>query len=1110
MFESDHFDDTTSEVTIRRGLEVYYENKVLRLVIEESIAEDIVSAQVQGSGRILYETELYIDLINGQVNDSWCNCPAFRSFSGLCKHCVAVLIAYKLRILDLDTSALSPGDILYLLRSNTPEEPPAPETTFELKNLLAMRTGARLLPILEDDVFGKVKLEPHLEYNYYNGFSLSFKIGTSQMYVLKDITEFIGHLQNHTEYKYGKQLKFTHTRDSFSMDSLPMLSFLNNYYMKMQEKIDRSSSQYLAGYYYTPRIKQIPLTLRELDEFILTIEDQSLHVTMNHYPLPGDSKRFRKGVYQVTNEPFRPSLELKGCDDGIVLTADTYDTFLTSHSMLYFGASIIHRLDRSCYKHIQDLIFCIYESNEGRVFVANEDISAFCREFLEPLEEIFKVTRIGFNPEDHLDLSHVVTFEVYLDLPQRNLISCELFAKYDERKYSLFTSSQPENALSRDLIKETVVEKTIHKYFNTYNDEECKLYVANDEEMLYDLLVDGIPAMQEMAIVFVSDALKSIHTRKSPKLEVGVSLSGEMLELYITSKEMSKEELMDILSKYNPRKKYYRLKTGEFVTVEDDSFDALLELQESLHITDKQLSGEVVSLPRYRAMYLDSAFKEWSSLSVKKDHSFKSLIRNMKTIDESDYEVPSSLMGILREYQKKGFLWLKTLNASGLGGILADDMGLGKTLQVISFLLSELQEAGPEDNRKSLIISPASLVYNWKNEFQQFAPELSVKIVAGNADERENILDHATNQDILITSYDLLKRDIERYEKHSFFTQVIDEAQFIKNHSSQAAKAVKLIQANYKLALTGTPIENRLSELWSIFDYLMPGLLFSYQKFRKELEIPIVTNKNEQALSRIQKMINPFILRRTKQEVLKDLPDKLEENIFGIMEGEQQKLYDAHVSRIKIMLDKQSDREFKTSKIAILAELTKLRQLCCDPSLLYDGYKSNSIKGEMCVELIKSAVDGGHKTLVFSQFTTMLEKLEERLLEENINFYTLTGSTQKEDRIRLVDSFNVNDIPVFLISLRAGGTGLNLTGADIVIHYDPWWNVAVQNQATDRAHRIGQKQVVSVYRLLIKGTIEENIIRLQDKKRDLANQIFSGEGFGQGSFSKEELLELLS
>lgn len=382
-------------------------------------------------------------------------------------------------------------------------------------------------------------------------------------------------------------------------------------------------------------------------------------------------------------------------------------------------------------------------------------------------------------------------------------------------------------------------------------------------------------------------------------------------------------------------------------------------------------------------------------------------------------------------------------------------------------------------------------------------------VLSGTQAVRAEFLKEYQNYDVLITSYDLLKRDIGEYEDKQFLYQVLDEAQYIKNHTTAVAKAVKCINSKTKYALTGTPIENRLSELWSIFDYLMPGFLYGYENFRKELEAPITKNKDEEASNRLKRMISPFILRRLKQDVLTDLPDKLEEIQYAKFEPKQQKLYDGQVVHMKEMLEKQSGTDFAQSKIQILAELTKLRQICCDPSLLFENFDGESAKRQACMDLIKSAIEGEHRMLVFSQFTSMLSLLEEDLTKEGIVYYKITGSTSKEERIRLVKEFNDGEVPVFLISLKAGGTGLNLVGADVVIHYDPWWNQAVQNQATDRAHRIGQEKVVTVYKLIAKGTIEEKIVKLQESKKNLADEILSGENGGLAQLSREELLELL-
>ena len=602
--------------------------------------------------------------------------------------------------------------------------------------------------------------------------------------------------------------------------------------------------------------------------------------------------------------------------------------------------------------------------------------------------------------------------------------------------------------------------------------------------------------------------------RKAGGVRVGVKAAEGWLDVKIEADGMSGADLAKILGAYKQKKKYYRLKNGEFLQLESDGILAVAKMAGDLAFGKNEIAAGHVQLPYYRALYLDHLFKEEPGVPFYRDQAFRAVIRGMKSVEDAEYQIPKQLDPVLRGYQKYGFRWLKTLDAGRFGGILADDMGLGKTIQIIALFADEYGRQ--EEQGKglvSLIVSPASLVYNWEHEFQKFAPDLPVVTVTGTAKEREQILEQAEQdvqagkQRILITSYDLLRRDIGRYENLTFRFQIIDEAQFIKNAGTQNARAVKKIHSITRFALTGTPVENRLGELWSIFDYLMPGFLFSYQRFKKDFEIPLVKEKDEEVLTSLKRLTSPFILRRIKKDVLKDLPDKLETCIYSQMEGEQKTLYAANAQVLKELLEEGGEEE-AAGKLQILAQLTRLRQICCDPRLYYENYKGDSAKLETCMELVESGAAGGHKILLFSQFASMLKLIEKRLLASGIGYYLLTGETSKKDRLHMVDSFQKDDTPVFLISLRAGGTGLNLTAADTVIHYDPWWNIAAQNQATDRAHRIGQEKQVTVYRLITKNTIEENILTLQEAKSRLADQIMEGQPASLSGLSKKELKEL--
>ena len=491
----------------------------------------------------------------------------------------------------------------------------------------------------------------------------------------------------------------------------------------------------------------------------------------------------------------------------------------------------------------------------------------------------------------------------------------------------------------------------------------------------------------------------------------------------------------------------------------------------------------------------------------------KALVRGLRSVEDSDYPVPEQLQGVLREYQKTGFHWMKTLDANGFGGILADDMGLGKTIQTIA-LLEDAYGGEQKEREPSLIVCPASLVYNWEHEIRKFAPDLTIRSVVGNAGEREEILREASaapgETSVFITSYDLLKRDVEQYGELHFRFQIIDEAQYIKNAATQSARAVKAVNAGTRFALTGTPVENRLGELWSIFDYLMPGFLFGAQHFRKEYELPIVRDQDGEALDRLRRITGPFILRRVKKDVLRELPDKLETVVYSRMEEEQKNLYAAGAARLKERLDRSEGEGLGEERFQVLADLTRLRQICCDPRLCYENYKGGSAKLETCMDLVRRGVEGEHKILLFSQFTSMLELIESRLNQEGIASYKLTGATSKEERMRLVGEFASDATPVFLISLKAGGTGLNLTAADIVIHYDPWWNVAAQNQATDRSHRIGQDKQVTVFKLIARNTVEENILTLQESKSRLSDQVITGDGGSFGGLTREDILRILA
>ena len=1112
----------------QRGLDIYRTGKRIQsLDIKSEGAVDKISAAVKGSGRNVYNTGFQYDTEADRIKEAYCDCPAFRSYSGICKHCVAVLLEYgdrkayerveirrqqdeKQKRAELFCGTAFPAAV-------SGAGQPATKTTVELKSLLNRQLYSRMLPFSGDPYFGRVELETCLKFNSVrNCFTVEFRVGCEKKYILKDVLAFVWNLDHNEKVSYGKNLEFIHSDEAFSEGSRSVLAFI-------REWVENHHGTYMSRYEQlkniaVEKVRDLTVDRKELEDLLLILGEKSFKFKMNNDP--------ETTWHSVREIPDR-TLMIRKKDQGLSLEIAPVYSVTGIRYHMYFDNAKVYLVSRQELGAVEEFVACLERLPAGRGFIDEPDVPAFVRELLPSLKKFFHCDLRDFPEETGLEC-YKAAYEIYLDAPERDWITCKAFSVYGKDKFSVF--DRDVSARTRDIPGELGVFALLSKYFNGYDDQRMELAldcraeeleslcregsgkpdsVKASEEKLYQLLTEGIPAMQKVAAVYISQSIKQMRVTKLPNIRLGVSLSAGLLNLDLDVEGMDQAQLFDILSRYDRRKKYFRLKDGSFLDVSDGQLRELSALKNGLQISDRELKKGKTQVPAYRAMYLDSQLKGGDLIKVEKDNAFRALILNMQTMEEHKFQIPREQEKILRGYQKEGFYWIKTLKHNQFGGILADDMGLGKTLQVITFLWSEFQKSAPGENRRALVITPASLVFNWMNEIERFAPGLPATVVTGDVKERKALIKNAGELEVLITSYDLLKRDLKAYQNLDFAVQIIDEAQYIKNHGTQVAKAVKEIRSEFRLALTGTPVENRLSELWSIFDFLMPGFLYSYEKFRKEIELPAVQYSNSDAMERLQKMIRPFVLRRLKRDVLKDLPDKLEKDMFSPLESEQKELYEAHTERLRLMLGMQSDAEFRTSKLQILAEITRLRQICCYPGLVYERYKGNSSKLEMCMELVQNAVNGGHKLLLFSQFTTMLDVLAVRLKKAKVSFYMLTGSTSKEKRAQMVHAFNEDDTSVFCISLKAGGTGLNLTAADIVIHYDPWWNLAVQNQATDRAHRIGQQNVVSVYRLFMKDTIEERIRALQERKRELADEILSGEGIGQALISREEVLELL-
>lgn len=1069
----------------QRGKQLFEEGGY-RSYLEERGTYDTteISAQVKGSGKKWYDVTVTTEEEDGEeeILDYVCTCPAYKNYFGMCKHCVTLALLYRER--QKPEKSAVPG------QTERPTKKKKGRDTSEiLKNTIAqyaVRNNAYLL----GDYYGQIRLEPVITTSY-NNYHIEFKIGARKLYVLKNICRMLDCVEKGKYDSYGKNLGFIHDESVFTQEALCWVEFLRVYLKTIFNNMDFGNQTYSSNF------RNILLNSYGIDKVLQMYMDSVIEI---------DGKAF---AVRQGNPKIKLQIASNG-EPGAEISVQAPKHIKGNIHNYFVEGNVIYQCSSDFSRDMLPIVkaftmersrYYDYLQKDESFFLNEEDYTAFCASLLPVMEQYADIERIDVDFEEYQPKEAVCSVYLSVDEDNPGAITVRADSAYGDTVYNLFEQPDPSSQY-RDLPKEYALLECLMEYFDIVEKGRDISGICNSEEKIYALLQEGLQKIRMMANLFVDDKIKGMRVLPPPKVNIGIALSGELLDLNIQVEHMDYRELEQILGEYRKRRKYYRMKNGDFISLEDNGLSVVSELAQGLAFDKKSFEKGSFTAPRYRASYIAETLKDQAGkVDTRRSQDFKKLIRDMNSYQDSDFEVPEELQAKLREYQKNGFRWLAMLTQWGFGGILADDMGLGKTLQIITLL--ELKKEG------ALIVCPASLVYNWESELRRFAPDLSVCVAAGNSLQREEAIKNAEKADVIVTSYDLLKRDLERYEERHFSYMILDEAQYVKNPGTQVAKAVKAVKADHRFALTGTPIENRLSDLWSIFDFIMPGYLYSYKKFREELEQPIVQNGDKEAMERLKHMVNPFILRRKKQDVLKDLPDKLEKIVYVKMEEEQRRIYDARVAKLQMELGGQSDEDYQSERMKYLAELTGLRQICCSPALCYENYKGGSAKQDNCVELVRDLVQAEHRILLFSQFTTMLDLLGEELKKEGITYLYLSGKNSKEQRREMVRKFQNGEAQVFLISLKAGGTGLNLTKADVVIHYDPWWNVAAQNQATDRTHRIGQENIVTVIRMVVKDTIEEKILLLQEKKAKLAENVMEGQAVADHRISREELLELI-
>lgn len=896
-----------------------------------------------------------------------------------------------------------------------------------------------------------LQIEITISQGYRQGLYIKLKIGNNKFYTIgsKTKTFFDNFIEENGEIYFGKELTYDASQDIFNEEDTNILKYLSNIFYKE-----------LSSYYYTT---DIYIPKNKINEFMKLLKNKTFTLGYKTY-----------NGCELLN-PFTTSLKKEN---------DSYSFEIKLDDNIYQITENIIEKDNKIYildDNFINLNTLLKNHNISNLSISEDQVPKFVENILPIVKNNIEIEE---NIKDKFEIIDPIP-KLYFDIKD-DIVICDIKFQYKE-EINYFDNT--------NILRNKQFEKQIINEIKSYKFEEkennFQLKNIND---IGNFIENEIIEISKKYEVYTTKKFDETNILKKNKIEAQFSIGQDNILSYnFDLGEINNKELEKIFNSLHENKKYYKLKNGKILNLEENKdLEQLEDLMQDMDINYNELSN---TIPKYRAIYLDS-LKEYKFL--KTNNLFKEFINNFKNYkDKEPYISPKDKL-ILRDYQQIGVKWLYNIYKCDLGSILADEMGLGKSIQTICFIKALLHEA---KDKQFLIVSPTSLIYNWQKEFEKFAPNINYQVIAENKQKRQELLSHNTN--VIITTYGLLRQDYEIYKDKHFEVMIIDEAQNIKNPKTAISQTVKKINARTKIALTGTPIENSVIELWSIFEFIMPGYFTSLNKFQTKYNVKEFTDEKINILNNLNKQISPFILRRKKTEVAKELPKKIENNIYLDMYPEQKKLYVSQLNKTKEEMNEIIKTEgFLKARFKILQLLTKLRQICIDPKITFENYKYESIKIDELTNIVQRIVENNHKILIFTSFKTALNIVKEKLESNNITTYTIDGSVSSKKRMELVENFNKDDTNVFLIMLKAGGTGLNLTSADVVIHLDLWWNPQVENQATDRAHRIGQKNNVEVIKLICKGTIEEKIIELQNKKKILSDNLIEGENRDENIISK--------
>ncbi|RXZ82324.1 helicase SNF [Paenibacillaceae bacterium] len=1066
------------------------------------------AADVSGGDGGRYGVSITVDQ-DGAV-EAACTCPAFSTYDKYCKHIAAVLLNVRQVERDkLPASQSFPSKLYATSQDGTVEgelltrhssahsrmddaalgSGQLTETLLEMFDSKTRSSGYATYvvdsrTVLQVDFI--CKLVSNGSGNYLLGIEL--RMGSKRVYIVQKIRDFLDAVARQDRYRFSQH--FTYDPEQHALSAADEALIRQLIKLEQHEKMYRGTFNASPNFAYRHRNDRMllvpPLVWRPLIQLLT----EAASVKLEH----GDS--IYEGI-RLADERTRLIFYVKQDRDGVcslhvhglaeIAIMDAYGLVLSEGKLLELGSEQCGQL----------IAFgkLLNSSTNQSIAIREDQLEAFMQKVVPALK------RFGSVEMDSVIAERLVQTKLrgrlYLDRVRERLLAGLEF-QYGDIIMNPLEEAGLRRAEGKILMRDSEREQQIFDLMELSSFAKTESgYFMEDEDAEYRFLYQMIPELEKLVEVHATSAVKvrRFSGAMTPVIKVEVDERTDWLAIQFSMDGIAESEVREILTALSEQRKYYRLPSGAFLSLESGAFAEIRQFTSELGVQSQDWQGSETRLPVLHA--LRASLPAAGDSAVKFGRKVRRLLNNLRHPDNLDFPVPTGLNAELRDYQVYGYQWLKTLAHYGFGGILADDMGLGKTLQSIVFIASvssEIRESG----MPAIVICPASLLYNWHNEIRKFSPELRVVIQDGSRSERERLLKNAANYDVIITSYPLLRKDVEWYRKKSFHTLILDEAQAFKNYATQTAQAVGAIRAKHRFALTGTPVENAIEELWSIYHVVFPALFPTRKAF------------GELSRESVARRIRPFLLRRMKSDVLTELPEKIETLHASELLAEQKKLYIAYLAKLRQETVKHlDDQGFQKNRIRILAGITRLRQLCCHPALFVEGYSGGSAKFEQLMDLVEECRSAGKRMLVFSQFTAMLGLIRQELGYRGVSFYYLDGSTPVAERVGMCDRFNAGERELFLVSLKAGGSGLNLTGADTVILYDLWWNPAVEQQAADRAHRIGQKKAVQVIRLVAQGTVEEKMYELQQRKKDLIEQVVQAGEEGGSALTEADIREIL-